>query len=111
MPSDGSHSRAVVFLGPSLPVAAARALLPGARFLPPARKGDVYRELHRGVEVVVLIDGVFQSTASVWHRELLAALDNGVTVIGASSMGALRAAELHPHGMIGEGLIYEWYRD
>lgn len=25
-------------------------------------------------------------------------------------MGALRAAELHPFGMIGAGLIYRWYR-
>lgn len=31
-------------------------------------------------------------------------------MIGAASMGALRAAELHPFGMIGVGLIYRWYR-
>jgi hypothetical protein len=32
-------------------------------------------------------------------------------VLGAASMGALRAAELHPYGMIGVGTIFEWYRD
>jgi hypothetical protein len=33
-----------------------------------------------------------------------------VTVLGAASMGALRAAELHAFGMIGIGLIYRWFR-
>lgn len=48
--------------------------------------------------------------APIRHKEILAALDEGVTVVGASSMGALRAAELHPYGMIGVGRIYRDYR-
>jgi hypothetical protein len=36
-------------------------------------------------------------------------MDCGVTVYGASSMGALRAAELTPFGMIGVGQIYRDY--
>ncbi|WP_239014256.1 TfuA-like protein [Archangium violaceum] len=37
------------------------------------------------------------------------ALGQDVIVLGASSMGALRAAELHPHGMVGVGRIFEAY--
>jgi hypothetical protein len=99
-----------VFLGPSLPQQQARALLE-AQYYPPARKGDVYRLLPTGVKTIVLIDGVFHSTPSVWQRELLTALEEGVQVLGAASMGALRAAELDRYGMTGFGTIYTWYRD
>jgi hypothetical protein len=103
-------SDTLVFLGPTLPVAEARALL-DAEYLPPARMGDVYRLLSHRVRRIVLIDGVFHGVPSVWHRELIDALVDGVEVIGASSMGALRAAELAPHGMRGIGEVFAWYRD
>ena len=35
----------------------------------------------------------------------------GTQVFGAASMGALRAAELAPFGMIGVGAIFAAYRD
>jgi hypothetical protein len=98
----------VVFLGPSLPREEASSLL-DARYLPPAQFGDVYRQVGDGVRAVVLIDGVFHGRAPVWHREIICAIENGIRVYGASSMGALRAAELRPHGMVGIGTIYEWY--
>jgi hypothetical protein len=100
-----------VFLGPSLPAREARRLLPDARVFPPARQGDVWRALARRPRAIALIDGVFESEPSVWHREILDALDAGVPVIGAASMGALRAAELAGQGMRGVGRIYRWYRD
>lgn len=99
-----------MFLGPSLPVVEARAIL-NAAYLPPARQGDVFAALARRPRAIVLIDGVFEAQPSVWHHEILAALDAGVPVFGASSMGALRAAELHEYGMRGVGTIFEWYRD
>ncbi|HEY7791024.1 MAG TPA: TfuA-like protein [Vicinamibacterales bacterium] len=98
-----------VFLGPSLDRGTAWSILP-ANYYPPARMGDLYRLMTCGVRVVVIIDGVFHHTAPVWPREILAALDNGLTVVGASSMGALRALELEPFGMIGCGTIVDWYR-
>jgi len=58
-----------------------------------------------------IIDGYFEGAPSVWHKEILYALDQGVHVYGSSSMGALRAAELHPFGMQGIGQIFEWFRD
>lgn len=108
MPAD---ARTIVFLGPSLPLATARAILPDADYRPPAWRGDVYRCLCEAPAVIVLIDGEFHGRPSVWQRELVDALADGVTVLGASSMGALRAAELHTLGMAGHGDVFAWYRD
>jgi hypothetical protein len=102
--------RIVVFLGPSLPADEASALL-DAEYRPPARQGDVYRVLAAGVDTIVLIDGVFHNTPSVWQRELLDALEDGITVVGGASMGAIRAAELESFGMQGSGTVFRWYRD
>ncbi len=59
---------------------------------------------------MLIIDGLFLQSAPVRHKEILAILAAGVTVIGSSSMGALRAAELHPYGMRGVGEVFELYR-
>lgn len=99
----------VVFLGPSLAVAEARAIL-DADYLPPARRGDIAAAVARGAETVVLIDGYFEQVPAVWHKEILWALSRGVRVCGAASMGALRAAELAPFGMLGVGRVFEAYR-
>jgi hypothetical protein len=96
----------VAFLGPSLP-----APRRGFDVRPPARQGDVWRALDDGASAIALIDGVFESQPSVWHHEILDALAEGVPVFGGASMGALRAAELHTHGMTGVGQIFAWYRD
>lgn len=100
----------VVFLGPTLPTADARRMLP-ARYLGPARCGDVLRARRLRPRAIAIVDGVFARTAAVWHKEVLVALDEGIDVYGASSMGALRAAELATFGMIGVGRIFEAYRD
>ncbi|HUJ28216.1 MAG TPA: TfuA-like protein [Myxococcales bacterium] len=97
----------VAFLGPSLPASEAS----GVRVLPPARQGDVWRALRLRPRAIALIDGVFEQQPSVWHHEILDAIDAGVAVFGGASMGALRAAELWQHGMIGVGQIFRWYRD
>jgi len=97
-----------VFLGPTLGVDEARKTLE-ARYLPPARQGDVFRVLPSRPRVLVLIDGVFEGVPSVWHHELRAALASGVHVVGAASMGALRAAELRAEGMVPVGRIARAY--
>jgi hypothetical protein len=104
------EDRIVVYLGPSLPLEQARELL-DARFLPPVQLGDIYKLLSTSIETIVIIDGLFDGATPVWHREILAALEAGITVIGATSMGALRAAEMHQYGMLGHGTIFEWFRD
>jgi hypothetical protein len=106
----GEGARTVVFLGPSLALADAQSILPTAEFLPPVAQGDVYSLLGPGQpDAIGIIDGVFYQDLPVWHKEIIAALEREVTVYGASSMGALRAAECGPFGMIGVGVIFEQY--
>lgn len=98
----------LIFVGPSLCGAEAR---PYSNIVlrPPAAKGDVLRAVEEGADVIGLIDGYFETTAAVWHKEILRALACGVRVLGAASIGALRAAECAPFGMIGVGAIYDAY--
>lgn len=111
MPPGEDMTPPLVFLGPSLPIEEARRLLPGARICPPVRCGDLLALLRlRRPRAFVIIDGQFESTAAVWHKEILYALARGCPVYGASSMGALRAAELAELGMRGVGRIYEGLR-
>ncbi|HZN15847.1 MAG TPA: TfuA-like protein [Acidimicrobiales bacterium] len=101
----------VVFLGPSLPVDEARAIV-DATYLPPARQSHVLDAvIHRAPTRIGLIDGEFFQSLSVWHKEILFAIERGVEVYGASSMGALRAAECSAFGMVGVGDIYDQYAD
>jgi len=100
----------VVFLGPSLPVREAEGILE-ACYLPPAKRGDIPGAVRDGARVICLIDGVFFQDCSVGHREILSAISSGVRVLGASSMGALRASELDTLGMEGVGEVYRMYRD
>jgi hypothetical protein len=101
----------VVFTGPTLPAAEVAALLPAARVLPPVRHGDLLGLGLAAGDRVLIIDGMFLQTASVRHREILHLLRQGIVVAGSSSMGALRAAELHQFGMRGFGEIFRLYRD
>lgn len=103
---------AIVFLGPSVDRACAKKLLPDGTFLHPICQGQLISAvaLHHP-EVVAIVDGEFGQTLSVWHKEILHVLGQGVRVFGSSSMGALRAAECGIYGMEGVGRIYEWYRD
>lgn len=101
---------AVVFLGPTLDAAAARELF-DADYRPPVAQGDVYRAVRAGAPAIGIVDGFFQSQPSVWHKEILWALHEGVHVYGAASMGALRAAELATFGMVGVGEIFERLRE
>lgn len=100
----------VIFTGPTLPPADAAAMI-DADIRPPAAQGDLLAAaLDSRPRAICLIDGIFQSEPAVRHKEIMWALDQGIAVFGAASMGALRAAELSGYGMIGIGLIYRWYR-
>lgn len=104
----------IAFAGPSLGRTARQWLKASAdeiEIAPPARFGNIAQAVERGFVVVVLIDGVFGELAPPRHKEILSALASGVTVIGAASLGALRACECAAFGMIGIGEIFEAYRD
>jgi hypothetical protein len=95
---------AVIFAGPSIRKADLLAAC-DAVILPPAAMGDIYRAARQRPRAIGLIDGYFEGAPSVWHKEILWAMAEGVEVFGASSMGALRGAELASFGMRGIGDI------
>ncbi|HYO16923.1 MAG TPA: TfuA domain-containing protein [Thermoanaerobaculia bacterium] len=108
-----SPSQVVVFAGPTLPRdpdPAWRSLLAACDVRPPVQRGDVLAALAHHPRTMILLDGYYFTVPSVPHKELLYALDAGVRVIGAASLGALRAVELAPFGMIGVGTVFDWYR-
>ncbi len=104
-----SERQVFIFTGPTLSAAEACQVL-DAVYLPPVAQGDVYRVARLRPKVIGLIDGYFDTMPSVWHKEILWAMREGIHVFGAASMGALRAAELAAFGMEGVGQIYEAYR-
>ncbi|HSL83540.1 MAG TPA: TfuA-like protein, partial [Thermoanaerobaculia bacterium] len=105
----------IVFAGPTLYPALAQggcreALPPWAELRPPAARGDVLRALSAEPHTIVLLDGVYFTEPAVTHKELLYTLQAGVRVLGAASLGALRAVELERHGMVGVGRVFERFR-
>jgi|HubBroStandDraft_5_1064220.scaffolds.fasta_scaffold276258_2 hypothetical protein len=101
----------ILYVGPSL-YGRRPEPWPGELWKGPAAQGDVVRDvLYLEPRQIVLIDGTFNQTLSVWHKELVFALLQGVYCIGAASMGAIRAAELDRYQMKGIGRIYERFRD
>jgi hypothetical protein len=99
----------IVFSGPSLPPRKA-PIIPGLEWRPPVRQGDLYLAALSRPALIGLIDGYFESVPTVWHKEILWAMDQGIHVYGAASIGALRAAELADFGMKGIGHIYRQFR-
>jgi hypothetical protein len=102
---------AIIFAGPSLPPRLRPAAEPGIEWRPPLRQGELYRAALTGPAAIGVIDGYFEVVPTVWHKEILWAMAQGIHVFGAASIGALRAAELDVFGMRGIGHIYEAYRD
>jgi hypothetical protein len=99
-----------IFVGPSMPLATIRSGLGNATILPPIRRGDLYRAREAGGDVFLILDGVFTHHLAVSPREVIDVACDGATVVGASSMGALRAAECWPVGVRGVGAIYRLFR-
>lgn len=93
----------VLFAGPSL--SGVDYDQRGLDVRPPARQGDLHRAVLDGADAIGLVDGVFGFVPSVWHKEILFALQQGVRVLGAASLGALRAAECAEFGMEAIGSI------
>jgi hypothetical protein len=100
---------AVIFAGPSLPPSAAPSAV-GLEWRAPVSQGDLYRAALSRPIVIGVIDGTFELVPTVWHKEILWAMAQGIHVYGAASTGALRAAELAEFGMKGIGHIYQQYR-
>jgi hypothetical protein len=105
--------RICLFAGPSLPPGTGRSItIDGldVLLLPPVRQGDVLRALRHRPTLIAVLDGAAPPAASVSHKEILYAMEQGVRMLGAAGIGAIRAAELAETGMDGLGEIYRWYR-
>jgi ribosomal protein S12 methylthiotransferase accessory factor len=100
--------RAVVFVGPTL-VPGDRPDWAGIVYHPPAIRGDIEKAARDGVWIIGLIDGEFSQSLAVTPSEIRRVAREGVTILGASSMGAIRAVE-SPNHMIGVGQIVEMFR-
>ncbi len=99
----------VIFVGPTLTIAEVAKVI-DADCRSPVAQGEIYRAALDGPGMIGIIDGYFDGVPSVWHKEILWAMSQGIQVFGSASMGALRAAELCDFGMRGVGQIFEDYR-
>ena len=98
---------AVIFAGPSLPPPTSP--IAGIEWRPPVRQGDLYLAALSRPAIIGVADGYFEIMPTVWHKEILWAMAQGIHVYGAASIGALRAAELTEFGMKGIGHIYRQF--
>jgi hypothetical protein len=100
----------VVFVGPTVDRTTVLSHI-DAIVRGPVSCGEVYEVSRHKPSAIAIVDGYFDRVPSVWHKEILWAMAEGIPVFGASSMGALRAAELSQFGMVGVGAIYEAYHN
>jgi hypothetical protein len=100
-----------IFVGPSgynLP----NHLFSGWIRKPPCKQSDILKLIESEQPThIALVDGLYMSVPAPWHKEILLAIENNICVYGCSSMGALRAAELHTFGMKGFGSVFNYIVD
>ncbi|MDP9651462.1 TfuA-like protein [Paraburkholderia caledonica] len=100
--------RSVVFGGPSIRSDDAARI--ACELRPPARRNDVLAASKEGKQLIVIVDGHMAYLAPPSPMEILQCIQNfGTRIVGASSLGALRAVELRHHGMTGTGWVYEQF--
>ena len=104
----------IVFIGPSLHIEKARKIF-NADYRPPAKKGDFLRLMScindDDSVIVGLVDGLFLQDYPPTPIEVFQlVVKQNMLVLGAASLGALRAVELEKYGMIGIGKIFELYK-
>lgn len=107
-------TKVIIYTGLSIPFDEAREILDSSDdieviYKRPIQRGDIGIALNENPDIIGIIDGVFHQNSAVGHKEILEAINKGIKVYGASSMGALRASELDSLGMIGIGYCYEQY--
>jgi TfuA protein len=96
----------VVFAGISLSRTKIRKVI-AADVRDPVMQGDLDKLSDR--RVVAIIDGELTPGSILPLDEVRRSLDRGMTIVGAASLGALRAYEMREEGMKGYGWVYEAY--
>ena len=99
----------VAFVGGSLPRANCP---PDPRIVlaAPAEQGDLLMAILAGFRNILILDGYFYAKFPCTTFEVMLALEQGLNVFGAASIGALRAVELDRYGMTGVGYVYDYLR-
>ncbi|MDO5850391.1 MAG: TfuA-related McrA-glycine thioamidation protein [Methanobacteriaceae archaeon] len=100
--------KVIIFTGLSISPEEASTILE-ADYREPVKRNDILQAIADKPDIIGIIDGVFHSTPAVSHKEIMKAMKEGITVVGGSSMGALRASELDVLGMKGIGYVYNQY--
>lgn len=101
----------IIFAGPSLNPDL-KQKYPENQYKGPALQGDIAHATNcSSANIFVIVDGYYKSVPSIWHKEIIYANNKGKIVVGCSSLGAIRAAELDNYGMIGRGKVYQWYKN
>lgn len=108
--------KVIVYTGLSLSFDEAKEILDSTKnvevvYKRPIQRGDLGEALKENPDIIGIIDGVFHQNSAVGHKEILNVMKKGISVVGASSMGALRASELDVLGMKGIGYVYHQYAD
>jgi hypothetical protein len=103
----------IIFLGPSLSHEKAKKIF-YSDYRPPARKGDFLQltaDFDLTKMLVGFVDGVFLQDYPPTPIEVYHLIrKSGVLLVGAASLGALRAVELEKFGMVGIGKIFQLYK-
>lgn len=108
------HSEKIyLYIGPTAYNLPLDQLIPQyTEVLPPVRRGDIQHLIGlASPATIVIVDGTYHTFPAVSHVEIKNALTAGWQVWGLSSMGAIRAAEMHELGMKGYGMVYQRFID
>ena len=105
------HGKTIIFGGPSIELIPEN-IKDEFIILPPIKRGDIESLLKKNktVKTIFITDGLFGQNLAIPPMECLEALQKGWTILGSSSIGALRALDLSLSGMIGVGDIYFNYK-
>jgi len=103
------RQKILAFTGGSLPPAD-RSTGEDIVYVAPAEQGDMIATVLEGFETALIMDGYFYTKFPCTPFEVMLAMEEGVNVFGASSIGALRAVELDRYGMNGMGYVYEYLK-
>lgn len=99
----------IVFCGASLEKKEIEEILGNDVYVvPPIKRGDLKK--YKDGNIIAIIDGIFGGMLAISPQEIRESLELGNVILGSSSMGALRAAELEKDGMIGIGKIFQAYK-
>lgn len=94
--SRSGRAQVCLFVGPSPAADAIGHIVAGwdaeVQLMAPIQQGDLLKLRDPRPSVVVIVDGAFFQVPAVSHKEILLTLEEGVRVLGSSSLGALRAA-------------------